>query len=137
MDAVLERGAVMDQVQPEAGPLALGADARIGQPDGRHQLAPRQLGQDPGIDAVGLGHQWRQALGALRVGDVDLPAEALEAVVHEARARHRLDCRAHRLRTLASHARGQRAQRIGVGADPGLEQPGAVLVEDADVESAA
>src|SRR3989304_5931405 len=33
VDAVLERASVLDQVQPEAGALALGPDLGVGQPD--------------------------------------------------------------------------------------------------------
>ena len=39
MDPALQRRLVLDQVQAEAGELTLLADARIGQPDRRQQLA--------------------------------------------------------------------------------------------------
>jgi hypothetical protein len=41
---LLQARAVTHQVQPPARPLALGAHAGIGQPDRRHQIAPRELG---------------------------------------------------------------------------------------------
>jgi hypothetical protein len=62
VDAVLQRRAVADQMQPEAGQLALAADARVGQPDLGHQVAGRQRGQQPGVDLVGLAGQRRQPL---------------------------------------------------------------------------
>ena len=71
--ALLQARAVTDEVQPPACPLALGTDAWVGQPDRRHQVAARELGQHPGVDAVGLAGQWRQPLHLLRVGDLDLP----------------------------------------------------------------
>ena len=46
MDPALQRGLVLDQVQPEAGELTLLADARVGQPDRRHQVAMRKDGED-------------------------------------------------------------------------------------------
>src|SRR5829696_7386241 len=39
---VLEHRAVLDQVQPEAGLLALAAHRRVGQPERRHQVALRE-----------------------------------------------------------------------------------------------
>jgi hypothetical protein len=71
--------------------LPLCTHKRIGQPDRRHQVAARELGQHPGVDPVGLARQRRQSLRLLRVGDLDLPAGELEPVVHEAGAVHRLD----------------------------------------------
>jgi hypothetical protein len=52
VDAVLQRRAVPDQVQPKARRLALAANRRVGQPDLRDQVARRRRGQDTG---VGLG----------------------------------------------------------------------------------
>jgi hypothetical protein len=66
VDPVLERRAVADEVEPEAGPLALGPGLRVGQPDRGHEVATAELGQHPGIDLVGLGCQ---ALDLDRVGD--------------------------------------------------------------------
>jgi hypothetical protein len=39
VDVVLQRRAMADQVQPKARKLALAANAGIGQPDRRHQVA--------------------------------------------------------------------------------------------------
>jgi hypothetical protein len=50
VDAVLQRGAVAHQVQPEARELALAADARVGQPNLRHEIAGRQGGQHTRVD---------------------------------------------------------------------------------------
>ena len=58
-DAALQAGALAHQVQAKAGPLALGSHRRVGQPDRRHQIAPAQLGQHVGVDAVGLAGQRR------------------------------------------------------------------------------
>jgi hypothetical protein len=88
--ALLQARAVTHEVEPPARPLALGTNERVGQPDRRDQIPPRQLGQHPGIDPVGLARQRRQPLHLLRIGDLDLPAGQLEPVVHEARAVHRL-----------------------------------------------
>jgi hypothetical protein len=82
-------------MQPVAGQLALAPDRRVGQPDRRHQVTPRQLGQDARVDPVGLARQRREPLDLLRVRDEHLPAVLLERVVHEARAGHRLDHRPH------------------------------------------
>jgi hypothetical protein len=95
--ALLQARAVAHQVQPPAGTLALGADARVGQPDRGHQVAAGELGQYPGVDPVGLAGQRRQPLHLLRVRDLDLPTGELEPVVHEARSVHRLDRRPNRL----------------------------------------
>jgi hypothetical protein len=120
VDAVLERGPVPDQVEAEAGALALGPDRRVGQPDLRHQREAAQLGQDPGVDLVRLAGQRCQPLGLDRVGDPHLPARELEPIVHEAGAIHRLDHRDH-LRIAQSPDKP--GQTVGVGRHrPALEQ---------------
>jgi hypothetical protein len=62
-----------------------------------------------------------QALDLDRIRDVDVPAAALQRVVHEPRARHRLDRRPHRHRAMAQlDAAREPRQAIGVrrrGAD--------------------
>jgi hypothetical protein len=100
MNAVLQRAALADQEQPKAGPLTLGAQLEGRQPDRRHEIDARQLGQHPRVDAVGLARQRPQALDLLRVGDLDLPTTALQRVVHEPRAVHRLDRRLDRDRAM-------------------------------------
>ena len=93
--AVLERGALAHQKQAPAGALALPTQLEGGQPDRGNELAARELGQHPRVDLVGLARQGREALDLDRVCDLDFPAAALERVVHEAGAVHRLDRRAH------------------------------------------
>ena len=94
---VLQRRAVLDQMQPPAGDLPLAPQLERGQPDRRHQIPERQLGQHPRVDLVGLARQRRQPLDLLRVGDQHLPAVRDQLVVHEPGAVHRLDHPAHRL----------------------------------------
>jgi hypothetical protein len=60
MDAVLQRAAVLDQVQPEAGPLPLGAHRRVGQPDLRDQVEAGELGQHEAVDLVCFAGKRRQ-----------------------------------------------------------------------------
>jgi hypothetical protein len=81
----ISAGAVADHVQSPARTLALGAHARVAQPDRRHEIAAGELDQHPGIDAVGLAGTRRKPFHLLRVGDLELPAGKLEPVVHEAR----------------------------------------------------
>jgi hypothetical protein len=93
VNAMLQRAALGDQEQPPARALTLGAQLKRRQPDRRDQIEARQLGQHPRVDAVGLARQRPQALDLLGIGDLDLPAAALQRVVHEPRAVHRLDRR--------------------------------------------
>src|SRR5918996_5942253 len=119
---LLEAGAVAHEMQSPARPLALGAHARVGQPDRRHQLAPGELGQHPGVDAVGLAGKGRQPLHLLRIGDLDLPTRQLEPVVDEAGPVHRLDRRPDRSavtsQTLAQTTQPVRVRRRGTDLDP-------------------
>jgi hypothetical protein len=134
--ALLQARAVSDEMQPPPRSLALGAHARIGQPDRRHQIAPCELGQHPGVDPVGLAGEWRQSLYLLRVGDLDLPSVELERVVHEARAVHRFNRGADRL-AVTSEALAQSVQPIGVrrrGTD--LDRR-TISVEQVEVETLA
>ena len=84
-----------------------------GQPDLGHEGTPGELGQDPGVDLVGLGGQRGDALDLGRVGDRDIPAVELERVVDEAGPGHRLD-RAVHLVAEAQDVGGQRPQRVGI-----------------------
>jgi hypothetical protein len=102
---------VADEVQPPTRPLAFGADARVGQPDRRHQIAARQLGEHPGVDPFGLASERRESFYFLRVGNVDLPPGQLEPVVHEAGAVHRLDRGANR-RAVPSETFGQSIEAV-------------------------
>ena len=65
-------------------------------------------------------------LDLLRVRDQHLPAVLLERVVHEPRAVHRLDHRAH---PPTSQSRGQAAQAVGVRRHRGLRDHLAARVE--------
>lgn len=94
--------------------LALGPHRRVGQPDRGDQIAARELGQHPGVNAVGLTGKRGQALDLGRVCDLDLEAVKLELVVDEAGARHRLDRRPQRL-PMASNPGGQAAKTVRVG----------------------
>ncbi len=123
-------------MEPEARPLALGPDGRIGQPDRGHQVPPAELGEDPGVDPVGLGGERGEPLDLHRVGDLDIPAEKLEGVVHEASPVHRLDRRGHLLAVPADDP-NQRPQGITVGSDSrDLDRP-TVLVEHVHIEPLA
>jgi len=102
MDAVLQRAAVLDQVQPEAGPLPLGTHRRVGQPDLRDQVAAGELGQHEAVDLVCLAGKRRQPPRLGRIGDPHLPAVQLKLVVDETDAAHRLDHRQRRLRAAQS-----------------------------------
>jgi hypothetical protein len=113
VDALLQAGAVADEVQPPARAFALCAHLRVGQPDRGHEIATRKLRQHPGVDPVGLAGKRRESLHLLRVGDLDLPADALELVVDEARSVHRLDRRTDR-RAMAIKPFRQSAQTIRI-----------------------
>jgi hypothetical protein len=134
--ALLEAGAMADEVESPAGALPLGAHSRVGQPDRRHQVAPCELGQDPGVDPVGLAGQRRQALHLLRVGDLDLPAGQLEPVVHEAGAVHRLDRRPDR-RAVTIEPLTQTTQSVGVRRRGTALDRRALTVEQVKVETLA
>src|SRR2546421_5030546 len=123
MDPALQRRLVLDEVQPEAGELTLLADARIGQPDRRHQVAVGEHRQKLRVDLVGLACQRRETLDLLGVGDLDRPALLLEGVVDDARAGHRLDHGADRLamdcERAFSASRRPAARRAGPDVLPG------------------
>jgi hypothetical protein len=89
VDAVLQGRPVAHEMEPEAGPLPLGADLRVREPYRRHEIAPGELGEDPRVDLVGLAGQRCESLHLLRVGDLDVPSHELGAVVDKARAFHR------------------------------------------------
>jgi hypothetical protein len=92
VNAVLERRLVLDEVQTEAGELALLADARIGQPDRRHQVAVGEQRKNLRVDLVGLACQRRETLDLLGVGDLDRQALLLESVVDGPCAGHAQTC---------------------------------------------
>jgi hypothetical protein len=114
VDAVLERRAMLDQVQAKAGQLTSAADPGVGEPDRRHRIAVGEQRQHPGVDAVGLAGDRRQALDPLGVGDQNVPAVFLQGVVAKAGAGHRLDHPADRL-AVFTNAAGERPQTGEVG----------------------
>jgi hypothetical protein len=122
-----------DEMEPEAGPFALLADLRCRQPDLGHEGPTGELGEHPSIDLVGLGRQGGQAPDTLGVGDQDLPARELEAVVDEAGAVHRLDRGPDRL-ALSRYPSSERSERIGVRSDSGHQGARAVLTEYVHIE---
>jgi len=136
VDAVLGRGAVADQVRSPSGAFALGPDLGGGWPDLGDQVAGGQLGQDPGVDPVGLARKRGQALDLLGVGDGDLPARKLELVVDEAGAVHRLDRRPHR-HTVGSGLAGQPAQPVGIRRRGGDLDRAALLIKQTHVQPVA
>jgi hypothetical protein len=111
--ALLEAGAVADEVQTPTRPLPLSAHEWVGQPDRRHQVPPGELGQHPGVDAVGLTGERRQPLHLLGVRDLDPPARQLEPIVHEPCPVHRLDRRSDR-RAMTVESSRQAVQPIGI-----------------------
>jgi hypothetical protein len=107
-----------------------------GSSDRRHEVAPGELGEDPGVDLVGLGRQGCEALHLHRVGDLDVPAVELELVVDEAGPVHRLDDRAHRL-AVAGNPGDELAEPEDLGRCRGhLDRP-AFLVEDVHIKPLA
>ena len=136
MDAVLERGPVASEMETKAGPLALGAYGGSGKPDGGHELAPAELRQHPGVDAVGLAGKGSEALDPERVCDHDLPTLPLELVVDETRSVHRLDRRPHRL-AVASETQGERAQTVAVGRRRAPLEGRAGVVDETEIEALA
>jgi hypothetical protein len=134
VDAVLQRAAMPHQVQPEARQLTLAPDARVRQPDRRHQIALGQHREHARVDPVGLAGQRRQPLDLLGVRDQHLPAVLLERVVHEPRTVHRLD---HGTHAVTRQPPRQPPQPVGVGRHHGLGDQLAMLVDQADIEPLA
>ena len=125
---------MLDQVQAEAGELTLLADARIGQPDRRHQVAVAEHRKNLRVDLVGLAGQRRETLDLLGVGDLDRPALLLEGVVDDPRAGHRLDHRADRLTVHFLDAASEPSKRVDVGRYGELVQMLALIGEQANVK---
>jgi hypothetical protein len=134
VDPVLERRAVLDQVQAKAGELALFSHPRVGQPDRRDQVALAQRRQDQRVDAIGLAGERREPLDLLRFGDLDRPAAGLERVVDEPRSGHRLDHGADRFGVDLLDPASEGLQRVDVGWDGELVKVLSVIGEQADIE---
>ena len=111
--ALLQTRAVVHEVQPPPRTLALGAHKGVGQPDRGHEIAAGELGEHPGVDAVGLTGERCESFYLLRVGDLDLPAVKLEPIVDEPRAVHRFDRGADRL-TVTSKPLAQATKSVSV-----------------------
>jgi hypothetical protein len=105
---------------------------------GRALTARARASDLAGVDLVGLAGQRSQALDLLGVGDLDLPAAALERVVHEPGAVHRLDRRPDRRLAVALLDPACEAQQaVAVGRHrPELDLI-ALLVEQAEVKPPA
>src|SRR6266508_3177100 len=136
VDAVFERASVLDQVQPEARPLTLGPDRRVGQPDLRDEVEPGELGQHPGVDRVGLASQRRDPTRLRSVGDPDVPARELELVVDKTRAAHRLNHSQHAIACIAQSLDELR-QPIAIGRDGADADAASLTLERMPVKTLA
>jgi hypothetical protein len=136
VDAVLETGALADEVQAKARPLAFGADRRVGQPDRRHEVPARELGEHARVDAVGLAGERCESPGLERVGDRNRPARELQLIVDEPRAGHRFDRALHGL-AVARQPMGEAGESGGARWDGTRLNDRPVRVENANVESLA
>jgi hypothetical protein len=117
---LLQARTVADEMQQPTSTFPLGTHARIGQPDRRHQVTARQLGEHPGVDSVGLAGERCESFHLLRVGDLDLPSVELERVVHEPRAVHRFDRGADRF-AVASKTLAQSVQAASIRCDTRID----------------
>jgi hypothetical protein len=126
-------GPVVDEMEPEAGPLAGAPDVGIGQPGRGHELQATELGQHSRVDLVGLGRQRGEALGLGGIGDLHLPAGSFQDVVDEPSTVHRLDRRRDRL-AMARQPRREQAEGIVVRVDGRHLDRLPVLVEQVHVE---
>jgi hypothetical protein len=59
MDTALQGAPVVDQMEPEAGPLALSSNSWIGQPDLGNEVPAGKLGQYSSVDLVSREQQRR------------------------------------------------------------------------------
>ena len=134
MDPVLQPGAMTHEVQAPAGPFAFGAHTRCRQPDRRYQITARQLGQHPGVDAVGLAGQRGQTLDSLSVSDQHVPAGELELIVDEPGTVHRLDHRPHQHPRPVQLVR-QPSQTRTIRRCPQLLSLRAAVIENADIHT--
>ena len=100
----------------------------------RHEIEARELGEHPGVDAIGLAGQGRHAFDPLGIGDRDLPAAELEGVVDEARVVHRLDGRPH-WRTVCGKTLCKATQPVAVGWCRRDRQLLTVLIEQAHIQT--
>ena len=94
MDSLQPGGALVDELLAQAHDAAqledvLGRDPGLGQP-----TLDQQLTQMPGVEPVGLGAPLGAAASTRlgRLGEVDVGADPLQLLDHEAPARRRLQC---------------------------------------------
>lgn len=78
VDAVLEAGAVADEVGALGGEVAEGLGGGIGDPDGGEELGAEELDEDLGIDLVGFDAGFGDGAGFEGVGGDNLADEGLE-----------------------------------------------------------
>ena len=137
VDAVLERAAVAHEVQPPAGPLALAAqlETRAARSPARARAARAR--RAPTRRSCRSCTPAARALDLRRVGDLDLPAAALERVVDEARAVHRLDRRADHDRPMVTLNTTRRACETRRHPGPPPPAQGARLPRPKDTSPAA
>jgi hypothetical protein len=108
----------------------------VGSGDLGHEVPAGQLGQHVSVDLVRLGGQGCQTLCFHRIGDGHLPAQALEGVVDEARARHRLYDSVDLL-AVAQDAISEGTQDIRVRTDGHYLDRSSFLVENVHIEPLA
>ena len=122
-----------NQVQPPPGQLPFRPDLRARQPDGRHEVLAGELGQDPGIDAIGLQANgarpltfWASAISTVQPASSKKSCTKRAPVIASMTATDRLG--------MASQVAHQMLESVGVGRPAALLHDCASLVHDADVE---
>jgi hypothetical protein len=101
-----------------------------------HELAPRELGQDPGVDPVGLAGKRGEPLGLLRVCDLDLPAASSSWSCTKRAPFHRLDRGANQL-PVAFEPQRQTVKAVGVKRHRADVDRRALIVKEMEVETLA
>ena len=94
--------------------LALLADAGIGQPDRRQEVAVTEHRKNLRVDLVGLAGQRRETLDLLGVSDLDRPALLLEGVVDDPCASRRRAVRRAGPDALPDRRAGKRRASFGL-----------------------
>ena len=133
---VLERRAVLDQVQPKREISRSRRSSTVGSQIAGTRSRTRQLRQHARVDLVGLARQRRQPLDPLRVGDQHLPAVRDELVVHEPRPVHRFHHAPDRLVVDRDAAR-EPVQAVAVRRRPELIDQLALAGDQADIDPPA
>ena len=121
-------------VQAEARPLAPAAHARVGQPHLRDEVAAGELGQHPGVGAIGLAGQRGERASTLRVGEAHVPTGEFELVVDEPGAVHDLDHGEHLCTAQSLH---KPSDPVDVGRDRARADDGSVGAQSLPVETLA